>query len=58
MYVEKDKTGRIIIQDMTPDDANYMVDCICSYLANKPLSERSDAERRLILLKVELEKMY
>lgn len=58
MYVEKDTSGRIIIQDMTPEDASYMVDCICSYLAGKSLSGRTDSERKLIFLKVELEKMY
>lgn len=58
MYVEKDNTGRIIIQDISPEDASYLNDCICSYLSGKPLSSRTDAERRLVFLKVELEKLY
>lgn len=58
MYVEKDNSGKIIIQDMTPEDAIFLVDCICSYLSGKPLSGRTDMERRLIFLKVELEKAY
>lgn len=58
MYVEKDSTGKIIIQGINPEEASYMVDCICSYLARKPLSGRTDMERKLIFLKVELEKMY
>ena len=58
MYVEKDTSGKIIIQDITPEEASYMVDCICSYLAGKPLSGRTDMERKLIFLKIELEKIY
>ena len=33
MYVEKDKNGQIIIQDISPEDASYLDDCICSYLS-------------------------
>lgn len=58
MYVEKDKNGQIIIQDISPEDASYLDDCICSYLAGKPLGGRTDAERRLVFLKTQLEKMY
>lgn len=58
MYVEKDKNGQIIIQDISPEDAGYLDDCICSYLSGKPLSGRTDAERRLVFLKMQLEKMY
>lgn len=58
MYVEKDKNGQIIIQDISPEDASYLDDCICSYLSGKPSNSRTDAERRLVFLKVELEKLY
>lgn len=58
MCVEKDNTGRIIIQDISPEDASYLDDCICSYLSGKPMNSRTDAERRLVFLKMQLEKMY
>lgn len=57
MYVEKDNTGRIIIQDIIQDEATLLADCIRSYLSGKPLEGRTDMERRLIFLRVELEKV-
>ena len=56
MYVEKDTSGKIIIQDITSEEACYMTNCISSYLANRPLDGRTDTERKLIFLMIELEK--
>lgn len=55
MYVEKDSTGHIIIQGLTPEDAEMLDDCLCCYLAGEPIGcERTEAERRLIELKRQL----
>jgi len=58
MYVEKDKNGNIIIQGIRPEEASDLVDCICMYINNRSIEGRTDAERHLIFLKVELEKMF
>lgn len=58
MYVEKDNSGKIIIQAITPEEASDLVDCICMYINSKSIQGRTDAERNLIMLKVELEKQY
>ena len=58
MYVDKDKDGRISINNLTEEDAEYLNDCICCYLSGKSTEGRSDAERRLILLHKEKEKNY
>lgn len=59
MYVEKESTGSIIIQGLTPEDAEMLDDCLCSYLAGEPMGgKRTEAERRLIELKRQLQKMY
>ena len=58
MYVEKDNAGKIIIQSIAPEEASDLVDCICMYINNRSIEGRTDAERHLILLKVELEKMF
>lgn len=58
MYVEKDTSGRVIIQDINPEEAGQLVDCIRSYLSTRPLEGRTDMERKLIFLKAELEKTY
>lgn len=58
MYVEKDKNGRIIIQDISSQEASYLDDCICSYLSVKPANNRTDVDKKMIQLKRELEKLY
>ena len=58
MYVEKDSTGRIIIQGLTTEDVEMLDDCLCCYLAGKSIGERTDAERRMIELARQLQKMY
>lgn len=58
MYVEKDNTGRIIIQDISGQEASYLDDCICSYLAGKPANNRTDIDKTMVKLKRELEKLY
>ena len=59
MYVAKDSTGRVIIQGLTTEDVEMLDDCLCCYLAGKPIGgERTDAERRMINLARQLQKMY
>lgn len=58
MYVEKDNTGRIIIQDISSQEASYLDDCICSYLAGKSANNRTDIDKKMVKLKRELEKLY
>lgn len=58
MYVEKDSTGRVIIQGLTTEDVEMLDDCLCCYLVGKPIGERTDAERRMIELVRQLQKMY
>lgn len=58
MYVEKDLTGKIIIQDISPIEAEILDDCFCSYLAGKSAPKRTDTERIIAKLKRELEKLY
>lgn len=57
MYVEKDQYGQIIIQEISPDDAEVLDDCFCSYLAGKS-EKRTYAEKKIVKLKRELEKLY
>lgn len=58
MYTEKDNIGRIIIQDISPEEAELLDYCICQYFSDKPLQNRTDTEKSLIRLKRELEKEY
>lgn len=58
MYVEKDNTGRIIIQDISAEEASLLDDCICTYLADKPAKERTSIDKKMMKLKNELEKLY
>lgn len=58
MYVEKDQRGQIIIQNISPSEAEILDDCFCSYLAAKTKEKRSDAEKAIVKLKRELEKLY
>ena len=36
MYAETDKDGNIIIQQITKEEASWLDDSICCYLAGKP----------------------
>ncbi len=58
MYIEKDLRGQIIIQNISPREAEILDDCFCSYLAVKADGKRSDAEKAIVKLKRELEKLY
>lgn len=58
MYVEKDKNGQIIIQDISTEEASYLDDCICSYLTGRPAKDRTHIDRVMIGLKKELERLY
>ncbi|WP_199652989.1 hypothetical protein [Parabacteroides sp. AM08-6] len=58
MYVEKDSIGKIIIQDISPAEAEILDDCICSYLSGKPANTRTVADKVIINLKRQLEKLY
>lgn len=59
MYVEKDRHGQIIIQNISPGEAEVLDDCFCSYLAGGNTGEkRTDAEKMIVKLKRELEKLY
>lgn len=58
MYVEKDKEGNIIIQALTPEDAELLTWCICSYFSKKAVTPRTPEEKKIIQLKKELEKDY
>lgn len=58
MYVEKDLHGQIIIQNISPSEAEILDDCFCSYLAGKTKGERTETEKVIVKLKRELEKLY
>lgn len=58
MYAEKDKDGKIIIQQITEEEASWLDDSICCYLAGKSLSNRSDIDKKMMILKRQLEKLY
>lgn len=58
MYVEKDNNGNIIIQELTPGDAELLAWCICSYFSKRATTPRTFEEKRIIQLKKELEKNY
>ena len=58
MYVEKDSTGKIIIQEIASGEAEILDDCFCTYLAGKPVKGRTDAEKVISNLKRQLEKLY
>ena len=47
------------IKEQYPEDAEMLDDCLCCYLAGEPIGcERTEAERRLIELKRQLQKLY
>lgn len=58
MYAEKDQRGRIIIQDISPKEAEILDDCLCSYLSGKSGTKRTESEKIIVKLKRELEKLY
>lgn len=58
MYAEKDKDEQIIIQQITKEEASWLDDAICCYLAGKPANNRSDIDKKMIGLKRQLEKLY
>lgn len=58
MYAEKDKDGKIIIQQITSEEASWLDDAICCYLTGKPVKGRKDIDRKMINLKRQLEQLY
>lgn len=54
MYVEKDNTGKIIIQDISQLEAEILDDCICTYLSLPSDQKVTAAEITMRKLKVEL----
>lgn len=58
MYAETDKDGNIIIQQITKEEASWLDDSICCYLAGKPANNRSDIDKKMMVLKRQLEKLY
>ena len=52
MYIETDSNGKIIIQDISQEEA----DCLCTYLATKPIDQRSSVDRIVMDMKRQLEK--
>lgn len=56
MYVEKDTTGKIIIQDISDIEAQLLDDSICAYL-NLPIPTRNtEVDSVMRKLKIELNK--
>jgi len=55
MYAEKDSNEKIIIQDISVEMAEVLVDCICRYISEGDCSKYDKELRRL---KIELEKLY
>ena len=58
MYAETDKDGNIIIQQITKEEASWLDDSICCYLAGTPANNRSDIDKKMMVLKRQLEKLY
>lgn len=56
MYVEIDSNEKIIIQDISQEEAEILDDCLCTYLATKPIDQRSNVDRVVIDMKRQLEK--
>ena len=55
MYIETDSNGKIIIQDISQEEAVILDDCLCTYLA-KPIDQRSSVDRIVMDMKRQLEK--
>lgn len=58
MYAEKDKDGKIIIQEITKEEASWLDDSICCYLAGKPAKGRADIDKKMMDLKRQLENLF
>ena len=56
MYIETDSNGKIIIQDISQEEAVILDDCLCTYLATKPIDQRSSVDRIVMDMKRQLEK--
>lgn len=56
MYIETDSKGKIIIQDISQEEAAVLDDCLCTYLATKPIDQRSNVDRIAVDMKKQLEK--
>ena len=54
MYIETDSNGKIIIQDISQEEAVILDDCL--YLATKPIDQRSSVDRIVMDMKRQLEK--
>lgn len=52
MYVDIDKRGKLSIQDMTEDQAEYLIDALCMYLNT---GERTEQDKEIINLKKSIE---
>ncbi len=52
MYVDIDKRGKLSLQDITEDQAEYLIDALCVYLNN---GEHSEQDKEFITLKKHLE---
>ena len=57
MYVEKDTTGHLIIQKITPEEAELLNWCICKFFADQKKKNRTKEEKSLIVLKREIDKL-
>ena len=58
MYIETDSNGKIIIQDISQEEAIILDDCLYTYLATKPIDQRSSVDRIVMDMKRQLEKEY
>ena len=56
MYIETDSNGKIIIQDISQEEAVILDDCLCTNLATKPIDQRSSVDRIVMDMKRQLEK--
>lgn len=58
MIVDVDSKGNISIMEIRPEEAELLVDAICSLFADKSLHTRTQEEKAIVNLKRELEKLY
>lgn len=57
MYIEKDLQGKIIIQDISQEEANILTSCFRFYLLFNP-EKTHTAEKTVINVLRDIEKMY
>lgn len=57
MYVEKDLQGKIIIQDISPEEAEILVDCFRFYLSFHPY-KTPNTQKTVNKVLRDIEKMY